>query len=65
MDQKSLTDKKSVFDSFTNKYALSKTLRFELKPVGRTLENMRTHLKYDENLQTFLKDQAIEDEMHP
>jgi CRISPR-associated protein Cpf1 len=27
---------KSVFDEFTNKYSLSKTLRFELKPVGKT-----------------------------
>lgn len=27
---------KSVFDNFTRKYALSKTLRFELKPVGKT-----------------------------
>jgi len=52
---------KSVFDSFTHKYALSKTLRFELVPVGKTIESMRTHLKYDEELQTFLKDQAIED----
>lgn len=27
---------KSIFDEFTNQYALSKTLRFELKPVGET-----------------------------
>ena len=26
-------------DSFTNKYSLSKTLRFKLIPVGKTLEN--------------------------
>jgi hypothetical protein len=26
--------------TFTNKYSLSKTLRFELKPVGRTLEHV-------------------------
>jgi len=51
----------SVFDQFTNKYSLSKTLRFELKPVGKTLDRMKEHMKYDENLQTFLKDQDIED----
>lgn len=28
----------SIFDQFTNKYSLSKTLRFELKPVGKTKE---------------------------
>ena len=52
---------KSVFDEFTGKYSLSKTLRFELKPVPRTLEHMRKHLEYDKKLQTFLKDQRIED----
>lgn len=48
----------SIFDQFTQKYALSKTLRFELRPVGKTLENMRRH---DTGLQTFLADQKIED----
>lgn len=27
---------KSLFQDFTNQYALSKTLRFELKPIGNT-----------------------------
>lgn len=49
------------FSKFTNQYSLSKTLRFELKPVGKTLDNMRQQLKYDKDLQTFLKDQAIKD----
>ena len=31
---------KSVFDDFTNLYSLSKTLRFELKPVGKTLNHL-------------------------
>lgn len=48
-------------EKFTNLYALSKTLRFELKPVGKTLEHMHSNLRFDENLQTFLKDQKIED----
>ena len=52
---------KSVFDNFTCQYSLSKTLRFELKPVGKTRENMDADLKYDENLRTFFTDQKIED----
>jgi len=31
-----------VFQQFTNKYSLSKTLRFELIPQGKTLENIRS-----------------------
>ena len=54
------------FDSFTRKYSLSKTLRFELRPVGKTLENMRKQAyngkpNFDFSLQTFLHDQEIED----
>lgn len=49
------------FDKFTNLYSLSKTLRFELKPVGKTLDNMKKDLQWDERLQTFFKDQEIED----
>lgn len=30
------TEKNSTFDKFTNQYSLSKTLRFELRPVGNT-----------------------------
>lgn len=30
--------KSSIFNSFTNQYSLSKTLRFELRPQGKTLE---------------------------
>lgn len=55
-----MSDKK-VFDQFTNQYALSKTLRFELKPVGSTREKMNENLKYNPVLKTFLKDQDIED----
>ncbi|KKT34863.1 MAG: hypothetical protein UW24_C0020G0033 [Parcubacteria group bacterium GW2011_GWA2_44_12] len=51
----------NIFDQFTGKYSLSKTLRFELKPVGKTLEKMREHFEYDKNIQTFLYDQRIED----
>lgn len=32
----------SIFDKFTSRYALSKTLRFELKPVGKTSESLKS-----------------------
>lgn len=56
----------SSFSWFTRKYSLSKTLRFELKPIGMTLENMRNQTykekkNFDSDLQTFLHDQDIED----
>jgi CRISPR-associated protein Cpf1 len=51
---------KSIFSQFTNLYSLTKTLRFELKPIGKTLENLWKAQGKDENLQTFLKDQEIE-----
>ncbi len=56
-----MTQNKSVFDSFTNLYSLSKTLRFELKPVGKTLEHLKKAQEYDPVIQTFMKDQEIED----
>ena len=52
---------KSLFSEFTNLYSLTKTIRFELKPIGNTLTNMYKNLEYDVNLKTFLKDQKIED----
>lgn len=44
---------KKDFSQFTNKYSLSKTLRFELKPVGKTLEMLRENnvFKKDEIIQ--------------
>lgn len=51
----------SVFDErFTGLYSLSKTLRFELVPQGKTLEHMHANLRYDDGLKTFLVDQEIE-----
>lgn len=35
-NMKNKTKEESVFNQFTNQYSLSKTLRFELKPVGNT-----------------------------
>lgn len=45
---------KSIFDQFTHKYSLCKTLRFELKPVGKTKELL-------EQNNVFKKDQTIDD----
>ncbi len=44
----------SVFDSMTNLYSLSKTLRFELKPIGKTKD-------YIEQESFFVKDQKKAD----
>ncbi len=61
MSQHNSKATESIFKDFVGKYSLSKTLRFELKPVGKTLENMRNRFGYDKELQTFLCDQKIED----
>lgn len=52
---------KNIYKDFASQYELLKTLRFELKPIGKTLEKMRENIKYDKDLQTFLKDQEVED----
>ncbi|MDD3976473.1 MAG: type V CRISPR-associated protein Cas12a/Cpf1 [Candidatus ainarchaeum sp.] len=36
-----MTDNKCVWDNLVNQYSLSKTLRFELKPVGKTLDYIK------------------------
>ena len=35
--------------NFSNQYQVSKTLRFELQPVGRTLENIEAKLLIDKD----------------
>ncbi len=55
---------KEFLKAFTNCYSLSKTLRFELRPIGKTLENMKSKIGYEKNadgFDTFLADQNIED----
>ena len=57
------------FDNFTNLYSLSKTLRFELKPIGKTAETFKqwfeelknTDLDVKEDNNLFVKDQKIKD----
>jgi len=39
---------KNIFESQKNKYGLSKTLRFELKPVGDTINNLDEYIKQDQ-----------------
>jgi hypothetical protein len=59
-----MNEDKKVFEKFTNLYSLSKTLRFELRPMGKTLENMKSKIGYGKNndgFDTFLADQNIED----
>ena len=44
----------NIFNQFTGKYSLSKTLRFELRPVEKTEDFLKTN-------KVFEKDQTIED----
>ncbi len=53
-----MDNKKCLFDKkFTNLYELSKTLRFELKPVGKTQKML------EEN-EVFKKDKIVDDNYH-
>lgn len=47
----------SLFNDFTGKYELSKTLRFELKPIGKTEDFLRDN-------KVFEKDKLIDDHYH-
>jgi len=40
---------KKTFQEFTNLYELSKTLRFELKPVGNTLKMLRDNKVFEKD----------------
>lgn len=57
----------SIFKDFTNKYSLSKTLRFELKPVGKTVDWIKEKglVSEDEQKAEFYKKaKKIIDEYH-
>lgn len=52
---------------FTKKYSLSKTLRFELKPIGKTLEHIQTKgllAQDEERAEKYKKAKKIIDEYH-
>lgn len=45
-----MIENKSIWDECTHLYNLSKTLRFELKPIGETLE----HIKRNKLIEEFI-----------
>lgn len=56
-----------TFNDLTGLYSLSKTLRFELKPVGRTLENIETKgliAQDEQRAEEYEKVKAIIDRYH-
>lgn len=58
---------KSIFDEFTNLYSLSKTLRFELKPVGNTqaiLEEQGVFRKDEIIHEKYIKTKPYFDQLH-
>jgi len=48
------TNQQSIWSAFTKQYALNKTLRFELKPVGKTEDFLKKN-------KVFEKDETIDD----
>lgn len=57
----------NIYDQFTNLYSLSKTLRFELIPQGKTLENMRSnHVIEDDEIRavSYKKAKELIDKYH-
>lgn len=57
--------RESVFDSFTHKYALSKTLRFELVPQGKTQESLRSVFEEDKKVEeNYRKTKLRLDQLH-
>ncbi|MDR2431382.1 MAG: type V CRISPR-associated protein Cpf1, partial [Candidatus Margulisbacteria bacterium] len=56
-----------IFDNFIGRYSLAKTLRFELKPVGETLENIEKSdilAKDKHRAESYKKVKKIIDEYH-
>lgn len=55
------------FEDFTNLYSISKTLRFELKPIGKTKDNIEKHGLLEEDkhrADSYKKVKKIIDEYH-
>ena len=56
-----------IYNKFTNLYSISKTLRFELKPQGKTLDNIKKNgvIENDENkADNYTKVKKIIDQYH-
>ncbi len=59
------SENRCVFDAFTRKYALSKTLRFELVPQGKTAENLENVFEEDKKIEAnYQKAKVRFDELH-
>ncbi len=59
--------KNNLFENFTNKYPVSKTLRFELKPIGKTLEHIESKglvSKDEQRAEKYKKAKKLIDEYH-
>ena len=57
----------SVFQNFTNQYSVSKTLKFELKPVGKTLQMLKENrvLENDKQIdENYHKAKVFFDRLH-
>lgn len=57
----------NMYDKFTNLYSVSKTLRFELKPQGKTLENLKINnvIQDDEHrAESYKRAKKMIDEYH-
>lgn len=52
-----MTTEENIFDEFIGKYQLSKTLRFELRPVGKTADFLKQN-------KVFEKDKVVDDRYH-
>ncbi len=60
-------NKSGIFKDFTNLYQVSKTLRFELKPVGQTLEHIEAKgliSEDEERAEKYKKAKKLIDEYH-
>ena len=56
-----------LFDEFTQQYALSKTLRFALRPVGKTAEHIQRHgllVQDEQRAEDYKQAKKIIDEYH-
>ena len=60
-----LNESKNPFSKFTNKYALSKTLRFELKPIAETKKYLQNFIDSDtKRAEEYKELKKIIDEFH-
>lgn len=56
MGEKKMEAKRSIWDDFTNQYSLSKTLRFELKPIGSDFKFLESNDKVHPMIKKTIED---------